>query len=110
MSIGLLLSIIFMVLKLTGHLDWHWGIVFLPVIIDFTLSLWCIVPSSGGAKMYMKALRTICGSARWRSQHIFRPPHGLNCCTRLMPASSHHRIGDTLAKKCSQPVTLVVMT
>ncbi len=39
MTIGLLLSIIFMVLKLTGNIDWHWGLVFLPVIIEFVLSL-----------------------------------------------------------------------
>ncbi len=39
MTIGLLLSIIFMVLKLTGHIDWNWGIVFLPAIIEFVLSL-----------------------------------------------------------------------
>ena len=39
MTIGLLLSIIFMVLKLTGHIDWNWGIVFLPAIIEFALSI-----------------------------------------------------------------------
>ena len=39
MTIGLLLSIIFMVLKLTDHINWHWGIVFLPAIIEFVLSL-----------------------------------------------------------------------
>ncbi len=38
MSIGLLLSIIFMVLKLTGNIDWNWFIVLLPVIIEFILS------------------------------------------------------------------------
>ena len=39
MTIGLILSLIFMVLKLTGNIDWHWGIVFLPAIIEFVLSL-----------------------------------------------------------------------
>jgi hypothetical protein len=39
MTIGLILSLIFMVLKLTGNIDWHWGLVFLPAIIEFVLSL-----------------------------------------------------------------------
>jgi len=39
MTIGLILSLIFMVLKLTDNIDWHWGIVFLPAIIEFVMSL-----------------------------------------------------------------------
>lgn len=39
MSLGLLLSIIFMVLKLTGYISWNWWIVFLPAIIEFVLAL-----------------------------------------------------------------------
>jgi hypothetical protein len=39
MTIGLLLTIIFMILKLTGNVNWNWLIIFLPVIIEFILSL-----------------------------------------------------------------------
>lgn len=39
MSMGLLLSIIFMILKLTGYISWNWGIVFLPAIIEFALAI-----------------------------------------------------------------------
>ncbi len=39
MTIGLILSLIFMVLKLTDNIDWNWGLVFLPAIIEFVLSL-----------------------------------------------------------------------
>jgi hypothetical protein len=38
MTIGLLLTLLFMVLKLTGNIGWSWFIVFLPVIIEFVLS------------------------------------------------------------------------
>jgi hypothetical protein len=38
MTIGLLLTIIFMILKLTGNISWSWLIVFLPVIIEFVLA------------------------------------------------------------------------
>ncbi len=40
MTIGLILSVIFMVLKLTGNIDWNWFLIFLPVIIEFVLSMW----------------------------------------------------------------------
>ncbi len=40
MSIGLILSLIFLVLKLTGNISWSWFLVFLPVIVEFILSLW----------------------------------------------------------------------
>ena len=39
MTLGLLLTLIFLVLKLTGNISWNWFIVFLPVIIEFALSL-----------------------------------------------------------------------
>ncbi len=39
MTIGLILSLIFMVLKLTGNINWSWFIVFLPVIVEFVISL-----------------------------------------------------------------------
>jgi hypothetical protein len=39
MTLGLLLTLIFLVLKLTGNISWNWFIVFLPVIIEFVLSL-----------------------------------------------------------------------
>lgn len=38
MTLGLVLSIIFMILKLTGHSDWSWWLVFLPVMIEFALA------------------------------------------------------------------------
>ncbi len=39
MSIGLILSLIFLVLKLTGNINWSWFIVFLPVIVEFVVSI-----------------------------------------------------------------------
>ena len=39
MTIGLILSLIFMTLKLIGVLDWGWLIVFLPCLIEFGLEL-----------------------------------------------------------------------
>ncbi len=39
MTLGLILSIIFMVLKLTGNIGWSWFLVFLPVFIEFVISL-----------------------------------------------------------------------
>ncbi len=39
MTIGLILSLIFMVLKLTGNINWSWFVVFLPVIVEFVISL-----------------------------------------------------------------------
>ena len=39
MTIGLLLTLIFLVLKLTGNISWNWFLVFLPVIIEFIISL-----------------------------------------------------------------------
>ena len=39
MTIGLVLSLIFMTLKLIGVLDWGWLIVFLPCLIEFGLEL-----------------------------------------------------------------------
>ena len=34
-----LLTSLFVGLKLTGHIDWSWWLVFLPVIISVTLAL-----------------------------------------------------------------------
>ncbi len=39
MTIGLILSLIFMVLKLTGNINWSWLIVFLPALIEFAISI-----------------------------------------------------------------------
>ncbi len=39
MTIGLLLTILFLILKLTGEIDWHWILVFLPVLIEFAVSI-----------------------------------------------------------------------
>jgi hypothetical protein len=38
MTIGLILSFVFLILKLTGHIDWNLGIVFLPAIIEFVIA------------------------------------------------------------------------
>jgi hypothetical protein len=38
MTIGLLLTVIFLILKLTGNINWNWAIVFLPVIVEFVVS------------------------------------------------------------------------
>jgi len=38
MTIGLLLTVIFLILKLTGYINWNWILVFLPVIIEFAVS------------------------------------------------------------------------
>ena len=39
MSIGILLSVIFMVLKLTHYIDWSWLVVSIPGLIEIFLSL-----------------------------------------------------------------------
>jgi hypothetical protein len=39
MTIGLVLSLIFMTLKLIGVLEWSWLIVFLPCLIEFGIEL-----------------------------------------------------------------------
>lgn len=38
-GIGTILAIIFMVLKLTGHIDWSWWWVFAPIWIPLALVL-----------------------------------------------------------------------
>lgn len=38
-GIGTLLAIIFMVLKLTGHIDWSWVWVFAPIWIPLAIAL-----------------------------------------------------------------------
>jgi hypothetical protein len=38
MTIGLLLTVIFLVLKLTGNINWNWALIFLPVIVEFVVS------------------------------------------------------------------------
>ena len=42
-GLGTLLTIVFLVLKLCGVIDWAWIFVFLPVIVSFALELLCIV-------------------------------------------------------------------
>ena len=39
MTIGLIISIIFVVLKALGFIQWSWLIVFLPCLIEFGLEL-----------------------------------------------------------------------
>jgi hypothetical protein len=39
MTIGLILTLIFLVLKLTGYINWSWFLVCLPVMIEFIVSL-----------------------------------------------------------------------
>lgn len=39
MTIGLVLSLIFMTLKLIGVLEWSWLIVFLPCLIELGLEI-----------------------------------------------------------------------
>lgn len=39
MTIGLIVSIIFVVLKVLGFIQWSWLIVFLPCLIEFGLEL-----------------------------------------------------------------------
>jgi hypothetical protein len=39
MTIGLILTLLFLVLKLTRNIDWAWWIVFLPLIVEFVVSL-----------------------------------------------------------------------
>lgn len=38
-----ILTIIFVILKVTGHIDWSWWIVFLPEIIAFVLYILIII-------------------------------------------------------------------
>ncbi len=39
MSLLTVLFLIFLVLKLTGNIDWSWLVIFLPLIINFILSV-----------------------------------------------------------------------
>lgn len=43
MTIGLILSIIFVVLKVLGLIQWSWLIVFLPCLIEFGLELVVVI-------------------------------------------------------------------
>jgi hypothetical protein len=38
MTIGLILTFVLLILKLTGHIDWNLGIIFLPAIIEFVIA------------------------------------------------------------------------
>jgi hypothetical protein len=44
-GLGTLLTIVFLVLKLCGVIDWAWIFVFLPIIISvgFTILLWIVL-------------------------------------------------------------------
>lgn len=42
-GIGTLLAIVFMVLKLTGHIDWSWVWVFAPIWIPLVIAVGIIV-------------------------------------------------------------------
>lgn len=44
-GLGTLLTIVFVVLKLCGVIDWAWIFVFLPIIISvgFTILLWVVI-------------------------------------------------------------------
>ena len=42
-GIGTLLAIVFMVLKLTGHIDWAWVWVFAPIWIPLAIAVGVIV-------------------------------------------------------------------
>lgn len=42
-GIGTLLAIVFMVLKLTGHIDWSWVWVFAPIWIPLVIAVGVIV-------------------------------------------------------------------
>jgi hypothetical protein len=42
MKLDIILTIIFVVLKLTGNIDWHWLWVFSPLIISFVIALYII--------------------------------------------------------------------
>jgi hypothetical protein len=39
MTIGLILTFIFLILKLTGRIDWNLGIIFLPAIIELLIAV-----------------------------------------------------------------------
>lgn len=44
MSIGLLLTALFLILQLTGNIDWYWWQIALPIFIELgILLLWAIV-------------------------------------------------------------------
>ena len=42
MGFSILLTLIFIVLKLTGNIDWSWWMVMMPMIVEFIASL-CFV-------------------------------------------------------------------
>ena len=44
-GLGTLLTIVFLVLKLCGVIDWAWIFVFLPIIISvgFTILVWVVI-------------------------------------------------------------------
>lgn len=43
MSLGLVLTIIFTVLKLTGYIDWSWFQVMIPVIIELVVTFLVVI-------------------------------------------------------------------
>ena len=43
MTIGLIISIVFVVLKVLGFVEWSWLIVFLPCLIEFGLELLALI-------------------------------------------------------------------
>lgn len=64
---GIILSIMFTMLKLQGHIDWSWWLVCLPILvivtlymIKFIIRLLCILGISIWNNYMKKQLRTIC--------------------------------------------------
>lgn len=49
MSIGLILFLIFMTLKLTHFIDWSWWLIALPIIIEFALYALALILGSFAA-------------------------------------------------------------
>lgn len=39
MSLGVIISLIFLVLKIAGYIDWGWFLIILPIIIEVSIYL-----------------------------------------------------------------------
>lgn len=64
---GIILSIVFIMLKLQGHIDWSWWLVFSPIlaivalyVIKLIIGMLCILGISIWSNDMKKQLRTIC--------------------------------------------------
>lgn len=54
MTIGLLLSILFLILQLTGNIDWQWWQIAMPIFIELAFTLFIFLIAGAGAFRILK--------------------------------------------------------